>query len=273
MTPILPIGVWGTDVYRAAAWLLNSDGSPAAPDTSVYSGLDFHGVQDFIPSTPSPRSVIGLAQGMVMDTIYLPSNTARTATMHTLYDLMSENAVLAGVKRVSEGGLDYVPTDTDKEGQEPLVALLVSQLISHDDEGLSLWHSYFYPRARVIPSQMVAMNQNASQYLYNISLSRSKKLFWGPALSVATQGTKQAGGFDIVTTDRLDFAVFKADGVVDDFLFDTDKQCVNHADVKVWDYAAGTQLTTGVTVDAAGIHFSAGHIPTSGKIIVAPYQF
>ncbi len=261
------------EVYRACAWILNADGSPKCPTGGVlYAGEELIGAQDFTQNVPTPRIIPAVAQGTVQDTFILPAITARSATLHTLYDLFVQNANLQGVKRYTESGMDIYPLDTDAEGLEPTTALLVTGLIAHDDQGNNVWPSQFFPRAHIFPQTINAkFDATPAQFTYTITWTKALKEFWGKALTLATMGILKSGALDINTPARPNFGTWLTDGIVKDFLFDTNKPCVNAASVIAFDYATGVVMTGSPTVDTVGVHFAS--VPTTGKTLIAPYQF
>lgn len=266
---------WGTDVYRAFALVLGSDGAPSAEGypaaENPYEGLEIRGVQDFVPNFPAPRAITGVAQGRVQDTIYLPSLEAQTATMHTLYNVLANNALLQGVKNYQEAGMSIVPYNTEMGGQEPDVALIVSRLVTHNESGLTKWSSFVIPRCRIIP-QNAPMNQNATQFTYNIAISKSMTEIWGEDLTVSKQGCTEMGLQDVVTDERLNFVAWKADGSEKTFLLPSDKPAVNPsgANFKVYDY---TNAGTPVAGTPGAANFVATGVPTVNHILIAKYEF
>jgi hypothetical protein len=262
------------EIYRACAWILNpTDGSPKAPSGgALYAGEELTGVQDFTPTIPPPRTIPAVAQGTVQDTFILPSITARSAVLHTLYDLFAQNADLGNVKKYVDGDFNMVPADTDQEGLEPTVTLLVSGLVAHDDQGNSIWSSQLYPRAHIVPMFINKFDANVAQFTYNITWAKALKEFWGKALTLATMGTLKSGVRDLYTTSRPNFGVWQTDGTTKDFLFDTTRPPVNAATIVVYDYSTGAAISPAPSsTDVTGVHFTSA--PTTGKYLIAPYLY
>src|ERR1700690_3095262 len=238
------------EIFRACAWALNSDGSPQAVDTiytaPLYKGLEFDMVTDFAATVPNPRILPVVAQGEVDDVFLLPSITARSAVMHTPYQYLDNDAVLGNVKRYTVGDLDISALDTDQEASGPVVALLVSALVGHDkDTKQPVWDNQLYPRATIMPLAINAKFDGAvAQYTYYITWGKTTVEFWGTTLSLATMGTLKAGARGVRSTGgRVNFGIWKTDGVTKDFLFDTNKPCVDGATAVAYDYATGAPIT------------------------------
>ena len=265
--------VWGTETYRAFALELGSNGAPLATSTAVYEGLEIEGVQDFVPNFPTPRAIAGVAQGRVRDTIYLPSIEAQTATMHALYDILDTNAKLMGVKKQTIATREHVAYQTNKGGQEPDVALIVSRLVTHNQDGSTVWNHYLLPRARVLPTGS-PFDANASKFTYNVAISKALKHIWGTALTEALDGCTEMGLLDIVSNDRLNIVAYKSDGSEDNYLLPVAKPAVDAGvNMKVYDYTAGTDITAHITPTALDFTIGGGYVPALNSIMVAVYEF
>jgi hypothetical protein len=155
---------------------------------------------------------------------------------------------------------------------EPTVALLVSGLVAHDEDGDSVWASQLYPRAHIVPQPLAKFDASVAQFTYTITWAKSKKEFWGTTLSLATMGSLKAGVRDINTAYRPNFACWQADSTTKDFLFDTDKPPVNTAAIVAYNYATGVAISPAPTsVDVTGVHFAVA--PADASFIVAPYLY
>jgi hypothetical protein len=273
-----PSGIgWGTDVYRAVFFPINTSGGikhPGYPDylaADPYEGLEFNGPKALTLNLGTPRSVVNVAQGQVQDTIYLPSIEAKSAEFRVTYIDQVTFAALSAVKTRVIGGGRGMPFGTDKQGLEIAGTFLISQLAFHDLDGVSQWHSYIIPRARAIV-QMPSFDENAIDVPITLSLSKSRKHVWGPALSEANDGALNMHAWDHMTWDRFNIVAWLADGVEDTFLFPTDKPALaNFATTfTLWDFNAGTQITAGITKSTTGVEFAAA--PADGKLIIALYE-
>lgn len=263
--------IWGADTYRAVAIPL-VNGIPAATGPTVFEGYELDGIQDFVPNNINPRAITLVAQGRVKDTIYLPSLDAVTAVLHSGYDQPDLMAAIQDVKKRTLGGVDYVPHITNKQGVEPDFAFFVQQLVSHQEDGTTMWHTYIIPKGRILP-QLSPFNQNAGQYTYNMSLSKTKKNIFGEPLDETNYGATEATIIDAFSPDIWNIVFFKADGYEGDFLVPTGKQISDLTGAKIFDFSGGTEITTGLTVDATGYHFSGGNEPEADLVMAAVYQY
>lgn len=274
-----PSGIgWGVDVYRALFFPIDSTGGidhPGYPDlaaTEAYEGLEFTGPKSLALNLGAPRAIVNVAQGRVQDTIYLPSIEAKTAEFHLSYIDQVTFAALSAVKTRVVGAGRSMPFGTDKQGLEIDGIFMISQLAFHDEDGITNWHNYLLPRARAIVN-MPSFDENAIDVTVNLSLGQSSKHVWGQTLTEATDGALKMHGLDHITSDRFNVVAWLADGVEDTFLFPTDKPALSNfaTTFELWDYAAGTEVTAGITKSTTGVVYGAA--PADGKLLIGIYEY
>ena len=274
----LPSGIyWSRDVYRATFFPIRSDGGidvPGYPEPSAggYGGLELQGPKNFTPNFGQARAVTNVSQGRVNDTMYLPSIDAKTAELHLSYFDQATFAELSGVKRRTIGGGTGMPLGTDKQGLEISGAFMISHLKTQDDDGIQQWHNYLIPRCRAIVN-IPGANDEDYDIPVNMSLSSSRKHIWGQTLTELLDGATKMHAWDHVTWGRLNIWAWLTDGTEDLFLLPTDKPALDtFADTfTLWDYAAGTQITTGITKSETGVDYLAA--PASNKLLIAVYEY
>ncbi len=273
-----PSGIgWGTDVYRAVFFPINTAGGvnvPGYPDPAnePYEGLEFTGPKNLALNLGAPRPVVNVSQGRVNDTIYLPSIEAKSAEFHLSYIDQVTFAALSAVKTRVIGGGRGMPVGTDKQGLEIGGTFLISQLVFHDGDGVTQWHSYIIPRTRAIV-QWPSFDENPTDVTVTLSLSKSTKHVWGQSLSEANDGATSMHAWDHMTWDRFNIVAWLADGVEDTFLFPADKPALdNYATTfELWDYNAGTEVTAGITKSTTGVEYLSA--PADGKLLIALYEY
>jgi hypothetical protein len=273
-----PSGIgWGVDVYRAVFYPINTAGgidAPAypAPAGVAYEGLEFSRPKSLALQLGAPRAITNVAQGRVQDTIYLPSTDAKTAEFHLSNIDQVTFALLSAVKTRIMGGGRGMPFGTDKQGLEIDGIFLISQLAFHDNDGVSQWHNYILPRVRAIVN-MPSFDENAVDLTVNLSLSPTSKHIWGQALSESIDGALSMTGFDHITWDRFNVVAWLADGTEDTFLFPANKQALSNfaTTFELWNYAAGTEVTAGITKSATGVVYAAA--PAANTLLIALYEY
>lgn len=274
-----PSGIgWGTDVYRALFFPINTTGGidhPGYPDFAAsepYEGLEFTGPKSLALNLGAPRAIVNVAQGRVQDTIYLPSIEAKTAEFHLSYIDQVLFAALSAVKTRVIGGGRSMPFGTDKQGLEIDGIFLISQLAFHDNDGVTQWHNYILPRVRGIVN-MPSFDENAIDVTVNLSLSASTKHITGQVLTEATDGALKMHGLDHITWDRFNVVAWLTDGVEDTFTLPTDKPSLSNfaTTFTLWDYNAGTQVTAGITKSTTNVVYASA--PAADKLLIGIYEY
>jgi hypothetical protein len=263
---------WGLDVYRIVAYPLSSTGALLATDTAPYEGVFFSGPKSFIPSLGSVRNVVNVSQGRVNDTIHLPSIDPKTAELRCSYDKQTLDALLSNTNKstLAEGTTTHF--GTNKEGTEQLVGLLVSQLISHDDDGLLVWRHYIVPRATIVPSP-VNFDENAIDKLYQVTMSGATRELWGEVLTEATHGCTSSTLTQHVTQNNFAIVAWLADGTEPTFYFPSDKPPVSAAKTKLWNFATGANVAFALADDAYGEGVTPSVLPANATLLIATYEW
>ena len=274
----VPSGIfWSRDVYRAVFLPIRSDGGidvPGYPEPAEdgYGGIELVGPKNFTQNFGAPRAVTNVSQGRVNDTMYLPSLDAKTAELHLSYFDQETFAKLSGVKRRTIGRGTGIPLGTDKQGLEISGSFLISQLKTQDDDGVQQWNNYILPRTRAVIGVPNA-DDNDFDITVNFSLSKTKKHVWGQAVSESADGATFIHAWNHVTWDRFNMWSWLADGSEDIFLLPTDKPAVDIGEgtFTLWDFTAGTEITSGVVKSATGVDFTVA--PAADKLLIAMYEY
>ena len=259
---------WGVDSYRAFAFPLNSDGSIQAVDDTVYEGLEIDGTRDFNLSPADGSVVVNIGNGRLRDTIYRAPRDASTAELLVGYGQPAVKAALSGVKTYTIGEMLAVARLTNMQGSEPDVALIVSQR-GHNEDGLTRFRHYLLPKARVIPRDS-SLNDNPSQESFQVTMSNTKKLIWGTALSVATHGVTDLTYEEYISELPVKLVGWVADGSQDTFSLPTADPASSVLKLALYNFTNGTEYTSGVTKSVTDQIFD--YPPTDGDVIVAVYE-
>lgn len=269
MSPVTNGVVWGVEVYRAVIFPLNSDGTLQADSTAVYEGLEIKGPRVFELTPAEPRLIVNPGSGRVMDTIYLPPNEAHRAELRVGYNQQVVKSVLSGVKQVTVGESTMVLRGTDQQGNEPDMAMFVTQL-AKDSNKLSRWHYYIIPLGKAIPMDS-PMNESALEDRYMITMSPAVKHLWGHAFTMLDEGCLEAAYIDGMSEGRLNIVAWLADGAEDEFLFPVDKPATDVAKVALFNYTTGAEITAGITKATTGITYAVA--PAADTLLVAKYEY
>lgn len=267
---------WGLDIYRVVLFPLFTSGinkgGIQAVDENAYEGVEVPGPTSFEFSFGSPRSIPNVSQGRVNDTIVLPSIDPKTAVMRCSYSSQTLNAMLSGLKVTTVGAAKVVEEGTDKEGQEIQCALLLSQLVSHDDDGNVVWVTELCPKATLVPSP-VNYNADALVKEYTIGLSQSPKRMWGEALSLATHGCTRAVKSQVVSNGRFNVIGWLGDCVATAFVLPTDKPALTSAGAKVWNFATGAAVTGTWDHATNATTFTPTVTPDALDLLICTYEY
>jgi len=251
-----PSGIsWGVEVYRAIVYPLNADGSmQQSNDAQPYEGLQFEGSRVFEITPAEPRAVDNYGDGRLRDTIYLPPNTANKGVLRVGYDHQPINAALTGVNNVTTGDMKWTPMGTDKQGTEPVVALLLMQM-GRDENKLKRWRWYMIPRAQCIPLPS-SFNENGTEMTYQITMSPSTVTIWNQALTLEIHNCLEHAYADGVSEYRPHVVAFEGDGAYDVvFNLPTSKPAFSTSKMKVFNYLTGVEVTTGITKTTTSVTF------------------
>jgi hypothetical protein len=207
----------------------------------------------------------------VNDTIILPSTDPKTAVMRCSYSSQTLNALLTGVKITTVGASKVMEDATDLEGQEIQCGLLLSQLVSHDDDGSVVWVTELCPKATLVPSPN-SYNAEALVKEYTIGLSQSTKRIWGETLTLATHGCTKAVKSNVVSNGRFNVVGWIGDCTATDFLLPVDKPALTSATAKVWNYVTGAAVPGAWDIATLSTTFT----PTSvagTELMVCSYEY
>src|SRR5918996_5583276 len=135
----LPLGTYVDDLY----------GVPQ-PTTDPYTGLEIYGIRSFDTTNPEPRRIphfdgdrVGLVQTF-------PSLDAPSGTIVVDGADLNLEAVLSNVKKRTVSGMELMPSQTDQQGNEPNVGLLVYQAAKKNN-GVTGWHFKFIQSTSLVP--------------------------------------------------------------------------------------------------------------------------
>ena len=262
------------DVNRVTAFPLTNAGAfdLTAPQTALYEGVEFEGPVGFDVSFGAPRQIPVVAQGQVQATFILPSIEARTGTLRCAYDKLTLAAMLGGLTVDTIGTAKAIAEDTDRSGQETLVALLLQQLQAKDESGALIWRSDIVHRATIVPSP-TSYTAEPLVKEYQIAMSRSSKRMWGESYTLATHGCLEATKDVGLSQYKFNIGVWVGDNIVTAFTLPTGKAARLSSSAKVWDFVtdaarAGSWNNGGVQSTT----FTPGVKPTSGVVLVCVYE-
>jgi len=257
-----------TGLRRAVVFALSS-GYPAASGTSPYEGLETIGPKAYALSEPDVRRInhVGGDSSLALD--FLPATEGVTAELRVAGQDIPLDAFLSGVKVMTIGESKVMAAQTDQQGYEPDVALILFQQSLDTLTKSRNWKYYVVPKARVVAFHG-NMDENPAESRYQIAPNPSTKHLWGSTMTVAgAEGASQSGFLVGHSEGRPAIIAWKADGSTLAYLFPTSKPATAVGKVVVW--VNGVEQTTGITVTTTGVTFDVA--PTLNAMIVAKMEY
>lgn len=258
------------DVYRVVLFALDTDGNIVSTDENAAEGTEFIAPVSFELSLGTPRTIPVVAQGRVKNTFLLPSVDAKTGTLTCAYDSQTLLTMATGTLQRTLGELKIVGEGTDKEGQEPLVGLLLSQLQAQDEDGLTVWRNVVISRAR-LSALNPAVNQEPLSRQYTIVASPSTKALWHETFTLANYGFTSAAQLGIHSENKLNIVGWTGDGVEDTFNFPADKPAISNAKTTVFNFATGAVVAGSTTTPFET--WVATSAPANGAKLACIYEY
>lgn len=266
------------DVHRVVAFPLNNDGTfNITEDASgggrqeLYEGVEFEGPTGFDVSFGAPRQIPIVAQGQVQGTFILPSIEARTGILRCAYDKLTLSAMLQGISVDTIGEAKALGEDTDKSGQETLVAMLLQQLQAKDNDGSLIWRSDVVHRATVVPSP-TGYSAEVMVKEYNIAMNRSTKRTWGETYALGTHGYTEATKDIVISSYKWNIGVWIGNGEYTTFNLPAGKPAKTSAKAKVWDFNTGAARAGAWDASTNATTFTPSVMPADGLVMVVTYE-
>lgn len=252
---------------------LNAAGYPAAPDDlSCYEGIELAGIKGFELSSPNARLVTHMGNDRVLAVDFLPTTEPVSGEIRVAPSLQGVNASLTNNKQFTVGEMSLLAWSTENQGSEEDISLLIFQQALDKDTKLRAWRGLTVARARAIPV-LAPMNDNPSEFRYQVIASPSTKHIWGTALATGTEGATEAAAIETMTGNKPKIVAWQADGSEDNFVYPASKMPISDAKTVVWlngvlqtsgggDYT--WDVVTGITFDTP---------PNDHDIIVSWYEY
>lgn len=247
---------------------LDTNGYPAAPDTSPYEGIEMLGIKAVDLNIPDPRVISHGGNDRNLANDFLPSMEAVTGEARIANLGMPLNAKISNVKQFTIAEAAAMLWATDQQGNEIDIAMHVWHQ-SLDFTGKNRrWRSIVAPKVRGVPI-LSGLSENAAEQRIRIVSNPTNKHLWQATISLATEGATEANFLETMTTYHPKLVAWKADGTETEFAFPASALPVADAKLKVWNQ--GAVVTPTLAVDFTTITF--GVAPTEDNIIVAFYEY
>jgi hypothetical protein len=238
---------------KAVIYKLNSSGRVAATATTVYTGSELRGSKNYVLNIPEARRISHTGNDRVLAVDQLPSlePSAGEVRVSVLdYDI---DAMLMGQLVNTVGDHSFIGRQTEFQGSEIQVALLLFQQSLDKTTGTRRWHWHIVPSTRLVPI-IASFGENAEDHRYTIAPNIVTKHIWGTAFDVLTDGFTESAILDGFSSNKPKLVAFKGDGVEDAFDFEAGIPMANNT-YPVW--VNGTLQVADVTKTTTGMTFTA----------------
>jgi hypothetical protein len=183
---------YGVGARRAILFALNASGSPAATDTSPYSGVQIVGIKGFEPTQPDARKITHTGDDSPLQVDFLPPTEAMSGSMDVAEEDQAVLEILTGNKSVTLGEAKVQGLSTSNQGFESQVGLLIFQQ-SLSSAGARNWRWFLFPKAIVYPHEG-GFNDNPAVHKFQVAPAVVSSHLWETAFAAATEGFTRAQG-------------------------------------------------------------------------------
>lgn len=234
--------------------------------TAPYTGLGIYGIREFNVVDPEARRIPHFNGDRVELVQQFPSLEAPAGTISVDGADLNLNSVLGNVLKRTVDGMEFMAWQTDQQGNEPAVGLLVYQA-AKKSTGVIGWHFQIVQSTTMIPKRGVFADSNYTT-TYNLAPNSVPNHLWGEALTLAADGALSAGvigGFSLYPP-RL--TTFVADGSATVFSFKAGELPFDtgYKVFKATTAGVVTEVTSGITKGLTTLTFSVA--PTAGQKIM-----
>lgn len=262
---------FATGFRSAVIFALGADGLPAATGTSAYEGFEVIGPKAYTLEVPTIRKITFMGSDRALALDFLPATEASSAELQTAADDIPLNAFLSGVTSYNVGEATMMNLQTDQQGNEPDVAMVMFQQSLDTASHLRNYRFHILPKTRAIPAGQ-GMDENAVTTKYSLAPNPSTTHIWGSTMTTGSEGSLEAGFVNGMSKGRPKVVAFLGNNSNLIFRLPTSKPATSIAKISVWvngalqtggggDYTA---TTTTITFDAA---------PASGAKVVVFYEY
>lgn len=200
-----------------AAFLLDSTGNPvctgavSSGSVAATEGYEFDGAKAFELAIPEPRKITHSGEDRVLAVDFLPALDGVSGTLNVAENDYALNAMLQGVTVATVGEAKGLAYNTDKQGSEPDVSLLLYQQGQDSATGLRRWRAELLARARAIP-QPPGMSDTPAEVKYSLTANPSAKTIWGETITSGSYGCTQASVMEFMCEGEPVLNAFQGDG-------------------------------------------------------------
>jgi hypothetical protein len=221
-------------------------------------------------NVPQARKITFTGNNVVLGVDYLPATEAMDGELSVSPSDLELIALLSGLS-VQEVGdsASGLPIATDKQGQEPQVAMIVYQQALAD--GIRFWRTLLFPSAKCI-YMPAGMGETPEDTKYKVGPTVVRRHLWGTLLTRALHNCTNMQAFEIQSRYKPMIGAWRASGASNHITFSTDFPAVNVESITVWD-STGAEVTSGITKATTGVTLNTLSLYNAGDFYTVMYQF
>lgn len=267
---IVAVGLKQMRIYE-----LTGDGVPKATSTAVYEGVQIQGAQSYEIKTPDARRISFKGDNSVIAQDVLPRQEPSTGTLKFSVDNHAGYAILSSTKQATIGESSVVGYGTDKQGSEPVIAVLGYQQAKDVASGTRQWHGIIVPSTQAIINAP-SMTDTEMQYEVSLLPSGASHHLWGKAFSGTLEGYTKAEVVELITENIPHVVSWKADGTATAYAFNASRQAVSTSKIhSICTVSASGGTVTDITstaTKAVGTITPVGTL-AAGVIVTCFYEY
>jgi len=178
-----PVGLQFARVYS-----LNESGYPQGTVTgTVYEGLEIAAPKAYEITPAKARDIVHIGNNRRLSQDKLPAIETSGAVLRTSRLDFDLNALLTSTIVSTVGEAVFTGFNTSQQGSEPAVAVLMFQQAKAFSTGTRVYSAYHMPSAVAIIDP-ASMNENASEFAFNMVPSASTHHIFGPVFTLVEDG-------------------------------------------------------------------------------------
>ncbi len=217
-----------------------------AANGGVYEGVQVQGAQSYEIKTPDARRISFKGDDYVLAQDVLPRQEPSTGTLKFAVDNHAAYAILSSTKKATIGEASVIGYGTDKQGNEPVIAVLGYQQAKDIATGTRQWRGIVVPSTQAIINAP-SMTDGEMQYEVSLLPSGASHHLWGKAFADNLEGYTRAEVVEMLTENIPHVVSWLADNTVTEFNFHADRPAVSTAKIHAVMTVAADGTVTDVT--------------------------
>lgn len=251
---------------------LNTDGRPAATDTSAYAGVQVTGARGLSINDPEPQQIVhsGDDRPFALDVLPPTEPISGELTVGKTNDTV--DALLSDDAAFTVGEAPMFAIGSDSRGDENQVAILCyRQTLDTDASSANFgdrrWEFRVFPKVFLI-SREGGLTADPEERMYTVRPQFITAHLWGTSLSTSTEGCEQAQGFRGISQYKPRIVSWQGDNSETTFNLEATYPAQSTDKIAIW--VDGVLQTADITKATDSVQFTTA--PTTDADVVAFYE-